>query len=266
MENLPQKSNSFVLFGASGDLSFRKLMPAWFYLERSGKLDDSLKILGVARQDISTEQFQEKVIDALNMYVSSEYFDVEECNKLIKRIDYCCCDLKNPDDYQKINSSLSSWSKPIAYYLAIPPNLFETVCDGLNSIQILTNESRIVVEKPIGYNLDSSREINDKLSKYFSESQIYRIDHYLGKETVQSLITLRFANSLFSSQWNSKSIEYIEITAAESVGIEGRWGYFDGVGQMRDMVQSHILQLLCLIAMEPPSLQMGTAECAERLN
>ena len=253
MENLPQKSNSFVLFGASGDLSFRKLMPAWFYLERSGKLDDSLKILAIARQDISTEQFQEKVVEALKMYVSSEYFDVEVCNKLIKRIDYCCCDLKNPDDYQKINSSLSSWSKPIAYYLAIPPNLFETVCDGLNSIQILTNESRIVVEKPIGYNLDSSREINDKLSKYFSESQIYRIDHYLGKETVQNLITLRFANSLFSSQWNSKSIEYIEITAAESVGIEGRWGYFDGVGQMRDMVQSHILQLLCLIAMEPPS-------------
>ena len=107
MENLPQKSNSFVLFGASGDLSFRKLMPAWFYLERSGKLDDSLKILGVSRQDISTEQFQEKVIDALKMYVSSEYFDVEVCNKLIKRIDYCCCDLQNPDDYQKINSSLS---------------------------------------------------------------------------------------------------------------------------------------------------------------
>ena len=101
MENLPQKSNSFVLFGASGDLSFRKLMPAWFYLERSGKLDDSLKILAVARQDISTEQFQEKVVDALNMYVSSEYFDVEVCNKLIKRIDYCCCDLKNNDNFQK---------------------------------------------------------------------------------------------------------------------------------------------------------------------
>jgi len=96
MENLPQKSNSFVLFGASGDLSFRKLMPAWFYLERSGKLDDSFKILAVARQDITTEQFQEKVVDALNMYVSSEYFDVEVCNKLIKRIDYCCCDLQNP--------------------------------------------------------------------------------------------------------------------------------------------------------------------------
>ena len=113
--------------------------------------------------------------------------------------------------------------------------------------------SRIVVEKPIGYDLESSKEINSKLLKHFTESQIYRIDHYLGKETVQNLIALRFANSLFSSQWSNKGIESVEITAAESVGIEDRWGYFDGVGQMKDMVQSHILQLLCLIAMEPPN-------------
>jgi glucose-6-phosphate 1-dehydrogenase len=228
-------------------------MPAWFYLERSGLLDDSLRILGVARQDITREQFQQKIIDALNLYVPDEYLDADVYNKLIERINYCCCDLNNHDDYQKLEQSLNGWNKPISYYLAIPPDLFEVVCDGLYNIQILTKNSRIVVEKPIGYSLESSRDIHDKLLKHFNESQIYRIDHYLGKETVQNLIALRFANSLFSSQWNSKSIEYIEITAAESVGIEGRWDYFDGVGQMRDMVQSHILQLLCLIAMEPPS-------------
>ena len=121
---------------------------------------------------------------------------------------------------------------------------------------MFTPSCRIVVEKPIGYDLDSSKEINAKLLKYFDESQIYRIDHYLGKETVQNLITLRFANSLFSSQWSSKGIDYVEITAAESVGIEDRWGYFDGMGQLRDMVQSHLLQLLCLITMEPPNRLM----------
>ena len=118
---------------------------------------------------------------------------------------------------------------------------------------MFTPSCRIVVEKPIGYDLDSSKEINAKLLKYFDESQIYRIDHYLGKETVQNLITLRFANSLFSSQWSSKGIDFVEITASESVGIEDRWDYFDGMGQLRDMVQSHLLQLLCLITMEPPN-------------
>ena len=142
---------------------------------------------------------------------------------------------------------------PMAHYLAISPGLFESVCDGLSGAGLVTKECRIVVEKPVGYDLESSQEINEKLIKHFDESQIYRIDHYLGKETVQNLITLRFANSLFSSQWNSKGVEYVEITAAESVGIEDRWGYFDGMGQLRDMVQSHLLQLLCLIAMEPPN-------------
>ena len=250
----PQKqSTSFVLFGALGDLSLRKIFPAWFYLERGGLLDDSLRILGVARDNITTEQFQEKIIDALNLFVSSEFIDVDVCKSLVARIDYCHLDLTEPPNYQKIKAALDGWDSATSYYLAIPPKLFETVCDNLYETGLVNEQSRIVVEKPIGYNLESSNEINDKMLKHFSESQIYRIDHYLGKETVQNLIALRFANSLFSSQWNSKSIEYIEITAAESVGIEDRWGYFDGVGQMRDMVQSHLLQLLCLITMEPPN-------------
>jgi glucose-6-phosphate 1-dehydrogenase len=253
MSKSPEKINSFVLFGALGDLSLHKLIPAWYYLERDKMLGDELKILGVARQDLTKEQFQKKIQDALNSCVASEHLDTEVCTKLLDRLDYCCCDLQNSESYQNLEQSLKNWSKPIAYYLAISPSLFEQVCDGLNSINILTSSSRIVVEKPIGYNLESSKEINLKLLKHFTESQIYRIDHYLGKETVQNLVALRFANSLFSSQWSNKGVEYVEITAAESVGIEDRWGYFDGVGQMKDMVQSHILQLLCLIAMEPPN-------------
>ena len=253
MSESPKNINSFVLFGALGDLSLHKLIPAWYYLERESMLRDELKILGVARQDLTKEQFQKKIQDALNSFVASEYLDDDVCTKLLGRLDYCCCDLQRPESYQNLEQSLKGWSKPIAYYLAISPSLFEQVCDGLNSINILTSLSRIVVEKPIGYDLESSKEINSKLLKHFTESQIYRIDHYLGKETVQNLITLRFANSLFSSQWNSKGIDYVEITVSESVGIEDRWQYFDEMGQLKDMIQSHLLQLMCLIAMESPA-------------
>jgi len=247
------KIESFVLFGALGDLSIRKLIPAWYYLERDDKLDDGLKVLGVGRQELTRLQFQEKINYALSTYVSDEYLDVDIISKLLNRFNYCYCDLQNPNNYQELSSCIKEWSKPVAYYLAISPRLFESVFDGLNGINVLTSSCRIVIEKPIGFDLESSKEINAKLLKHFDESQIYRIDHYLGKETVQNLISLRFANSLFSSQWNSKGIDYVEITAAESVGIGDRWGYFDGMGQLRDMVQSHLLQLLCLITMEPPN-------------
>ncbi|MBT4974315.1 MAG: glucose-6-phosphate dehydrogenase, partial [Gammaproteobacteria bacterium] len=224
------KIKSFVLFGALGDLSIRKLIPAWYYLECDHKLEDGLQILGVGRRELTRPQFQEKVNDALSTNVADEYLDIDIISKLLNRFDYCCCDLQNPNNYQELSSFIKDYSKPVAYYLAISPKLFESVFDGLNGLNILTSSCRIVVEKPIGYDLESSKDINAKLLKRFDESQIYRIDHYLGKETVQNLITLRFANSLFSSQWNSKSIDYVEITAAESVGIEDRWGYFDGMG------------------------------------
>jgi len=247
------KINSFVLFGALGDLSIRKLIPAWYYLERDNLLDDSLKILGVGRRFLSDTEMRDKVREGLNTYVSKQYLEADIVSRLTERFFYCNCDLSKAESYSDLSEKIKDWTKPAAYYLAISPSLFEAVCDGLSTANLISSSSRIVVEKPVGYDLESSKEINEKLSKYFNESQIYRIDHYLGKETVQNLVTLRFANSLFSSQWNSKGIEYVEITAAESVGIEDRWGYFDGMGQLRDMVQSHLLQLLCLIAMEPPN-------------
>ena len=253
MNNSVNKIESFVLFGALGDLSVRKLIPAWYYLERDNVLNDNLKILGVGRKDITKSQFLKKVHNALKNHVSKEYLDDDIILQLLSRFNYCCCDLQSSKNYQELSLSLEKWGRPTAYYLAISPYLFESVFDGLNFAKLLTSSCRIVVEKPIGYNLESSKIINNKLLNYFDESQIYRIDHYLGKETVQNLITLRFANSLFSSQWSSKGIDYVEITAAEYVGIEDRWDYFDGMGQLRDMVQSHLLQLLCLITMEPPN-------------
>ena len=248
-----KKIDSFVLFGVLGDLSIRKLIPAWYYLERDNMLSDSLQILGVGRKDVSDQDLKERVKESLNEFVSSEYLNPETVSRLVERFSYCTCDLSKEESYIDLSLKLSDWTKPVAYYLAISPRLFEIVCDGLKGSNLITPDCRIVIEKPIGFDLKTSQEINEKITRHFDESQIYRIDHYLGKETVQNLITLRFANSLFSSQWNSKGIEYVEITAAESVGIEDRWGYFDGMGQLRDMVQSHLLQLLCLIAMEPPN-------------
>ena len=248
-----KKIDSFVLFGVLGDLSIRKLIPAWYYLERDNMLSDSLQILGVGRKDVSDQDLKERVKESLNEFVSPEYLNPVAVSRLVERFSYCTCDLSKEESYIDLSLKLSDWTKPVAYYLAISPRLFEIVCDGLKGSNLITTDCRIVIEKPIGFNLETSQEINEKITRHFDESQIYRIDHYLGKETVQNLITLRFANSLFSSQWNSKGIEYVEITAAESVGIEDRWGYFDGMGQLRDMVQSHLLQLLCLIAMEPPN-------------
>ena len=248
-----KKIDSFVLFGVLGDLSIRKLIPAWYYLERDNMLSDSLQILGVGRKDVSDQDLKERVKESLNEFVSTEYLNPVAVSRLVERFSYCTCDLSKEESYIDLSLKLSDWTKPVAYYLAISPRLFEMVCDGLKGSNLITPDCRIVIEKPIGFDLETSQEINEKITRHFDESQIYRIDHYLGKETVQNLITLRFANSLFSSQWNSKGIEYVEITAAESVGIEDRWGYFDGMGQLRDMVQSHLLQLLCLIAMEPPN-------------
>ena len=248
-----KKIDSFVLFGVLGDLSIRKLIPAWYYLERDNMLSDSLQILGVGRKDVSDQDLKERVKESLNEFVSPEYLNPVAVSRLVERFSYCTCDLSKEESYIDLSLKLSDWTKPVAYYLAISPRLFEIVCDGLKGSNLITPDCRIVIEKPIGFDLETSQEINEKITRHFDESQIYRIDHYLGKETVQNLITLRFANSLFSSQWNSKGVEYVEITAAESVGIEDRWGYFDGMGQLRDMVQSHLLQLLCLIAMEPPN-------------
>ncbi len=246
-------SQDFVLFGSLGDLSLRKLLPSFYHLESAGFLDKSLSIHCVIRDDNETNKFYEKLKESIQNHVNEDDYSGDTFDTLISRINCISLDLTDPSGYKKLKQSIPKNGSVTSYYFALPPSMIELVCDNLNDNGIINKESKIVIEKPIGVDYKSAKDVNDKLAKYFDEEQIYRIDHYLGKETVQNLIALRFANSIFASQWNSKCIEYIEITAAETIGIEGRWGYYDDVGQMIDMVQSHLLQLLCLVAIEPPN-------------
>ncbi|TDX32818.1 glucose-6-phosphate 1-dehydrogenase [Modicisalibacter xianhensis] len=241
------------LFGAMGDLALRKLYPALYHLDRDGLLADETRIMGLARQDIDAEAFRKKVQETLKKYVKAAELESTCIKRFLDRLDYIKLDFTDVEGYKAIREWHEGSGRPMTVYLAVPASIYGAICSNLQASGSLDDESRVVVEKPIGYDLESSQEINDAIGVVFPETRVYRIDHYLGKETVQNLIALRFANPLFGTQWNQNHISHVEITVAEQVGIEGRWGYFDKAGQLRDMVQNHLLQLLCLIAMDPPS-------------
>ncbi|KXS38318.1 MAG: glucose-6-phosphate 1-dehydrogenase [Halomonadaceae bacterium T82-2] len=241
------------LFGALGDLALRKLYTALYHLDRDGLLGASTRILGLARQDIDAEAFRQRVQQALKKHVKTALLEKTCLERFIARLDYLQLDFATVEGYDAIARWRQDVERPMTVYLAVPASIYGDICRNLSASGSLDEQTRVVVEKPIGYDLESSRQINDAIGEAFPESRIYRIDHYLGKETVQNLIALRFANPLFGNQWNQNQISHVEITVAEQVGIEGRWGYFDKAGQLRDMVQNHLLQLLCLIAMDPPS-------------
>lgn len=246
------------LFGALGDLALRKLYPALYHLDRDGLLAVDTRVLGLARQDLDVEAFRKRVREALKKYVKATALDNDCLQRFIERLDYRVLDFATVEGYDAIRDWRATASRdgtqaPMTVYLAVPASIYGAICRNLEASGSLDDDTRVVVEKPIGYDLESSKEINDAIGAVFPESRIYRMDHYLGKETVQNLIALRFANPLFGNQWNQNQISHVEITVAEQVGIEGRWGYFDKAGQLRDMVQNHLLQLLCLITMDPPS-------------
>lgn len=246
------------LFGGMGDLALRKLYPALYHLDRANLLASGTRILGLARRELDTDAFRKRVQKTLKAYVKPDDLDQECLQRFLERLDYLQLDFKNVKEFDVIRqwregTSQDGNSRPMTVYMAVPASIFGDICHNLQKSGSLDDETRVVVEKPIGYDLESSQEINDAIGAVFPESRIYRIDHYLGKETVQNLIAMRFANPLFGTQWNQNHISHVEITVAEQVGIEGRWGYFDKAGQLRDMVQNHLLQLLCLIAMDPPS-------------
>jgi len=241
-----------ILFGARGDLSKRKLFPALYQLERAELLDESIRIAGVAREELSSEQFIEDVKQRLQEALPEGDWCDSAWAHFSRRLTFLRIDFAQKNHYPALKGWLIEGRTAI-YYMATPPSLFGPICQHLHSAGCVDNKARIVLEKPIGHDLDSSREVNDTIGRYFPERNIYRIDHYLGKETVQNLLVLRFANRMINSQWDNSCIDHIQITAAETVGIEGRWSYYDKVGQLRDMVQNHLLQLLCMIAMEPPN-------------
>ncbi|ERS87664.1 MULTISPECIES: glucose-6-phosphate dehydrogenase [unclassified Halomonas] len=241
------------LFGALGDLAQRKLFPALFHLEREGLLDPATRLLGLARQELDVDAFRARIEKALKTYVKAEELEREALARFLARLDFLTLDFTTPEGYAAIREWRQDAGRPMVVYLSVAAKIYGDICRHLEAGGCLDDESRVVVEKPIGYDLASSAEINDAIGAVFPESRVYRIDHYLGKETVQNLIALRFANPLFGTQWNQNHISHVEITVAEKVGIEGRWGYFDDAGQLRDMVQNHLLQLVCLIAMDPPA-------------
>lgn len=242
-----------MMFGALGDLATRKLFPALYQLERANLLPAGTRILALAREALDNEGARLRLREKLALYVKPPELDSEVVERFLRKVDYLYLDFTSQDDYRQLNAWRNASSVPLVVYMATSPSIYGVISSNLQTAECIEPSTRVVVEKPIGHDLESSVKINDQLAAVFHENQVFRIDHYLGKETVQNLIALRFANNLFATQWNQNHISHVEITVAESVGIEGRWGYFDKAGQLRDMVQNHLLQLLCLIAMDPPA-------------
>ncbi|WJG11091.1 glucose-6-phosphate dehydrogenase [Aliiglaciecola sp. LCG003] len=242
----------FVLFGTKGDLARRKLLPSLYQLEKANLVHADTRIIGVARQEISQEDYVTLVKENIVSFGGEELCE-DTWQRFSAKLDYVCVDMKDIDSYDVFKEHVNK-TRTMVCYLATPPSIFGDICRGLNAAGIIDPTVRVVLEKPLGHDLASSKVINNQVAEFFSERQIYRIDHYLGKETVLNLIALRFANSIFATNWDHNCIDHVQISVAESVGIEGRWGYFDEAGQMRDMVQNHLLQILTLIAMEPPAI------------
>ncbi|MGG5797944.1 glucose-6-phosphate dehydrogenase [Edwardsiella tarda] len=241
-----------VIFGAKGDLARRKLLPSLYQLEKAGHIHPETRIIGVGRAEWDAEAYREVVREALDTFLK-ERLDEALWQRLSARLDFCNLDVNDTDHFQRLAKMVDPQQRVTLNYFAMPPSTFGAICQGLGHAGMNRQPSRIVMEKPLGTDLASSRAINDQVAHYFDENQVYRIDHYLGKETVLNLLALRFANALFANNWDNSMIDHVQITVAEEVGIEGRWGYFDQAGQMRDMVQNHLLQILTMIAMDPPA-------------
>ncbi len=246
-------SNSLLLFGATGDLAKRMLLPSLFALHEDGLISEDLRITGTARSDLSDDSFREFAEQALDAYLPEDRKDQQKIASFLQRLAYQTLDASTIDGFDALAAKLGDISGGLSIFLSTAPFLFEPTIKGLKSAGLTGDNVRIGLEKPLGNDLASSAIINDAVASAFSEDQIFRIDHYLGKETVQNLMSLRFANMMFEPLWNANGIENVEITVSETVGLEGRHGFYDDTGALRDMVQNHMLQLLALIAMEAPA-------------
>ncbi len=232
MSNLDcQSASEIIIFGALGDLSRRKLLPALYQLEVCGLIHEDSRIVGAARQEYSLEDFKSVVLENLNAFVN-ETLDEAVLKRFINRLVYQQLDFKDSSSFTQLSDTLANGNSTRVYYFSTPPAIYGDICKGLDHARLITDADRVVMEKPIGHSLESSIAINNQVSDYFKENQTYRIDHYLGKETVLNLLVLRFANSLFTNNWDRNSIDHVQITVAESVGIEGRWGFYDEAGQL----------------------------------
>jgi glucose-6-phosphate 1-dehydrogenase len=240
-----------VIFGGVGDLSVRKLLPALYMAHLHSNLPPVTRIHALGRQPWDRQAFLGFVREKVPGFIEAQHFDPAAWASFLDRLQFTVVDATRPEDFKALAATLPSGADRV-YYLATAPSLFVDICAHLHGSGLIDARSRVVLEKPLGHDLASARQINHDVALYFAEHQVFRIDHYLGKETVQNLMVLRFGNSIFEPLWRSPYIKSVQITVAESVGVGSRAGFYDGTGAMRDMIQNHLLQLLCIVAMEPP--------------
>jgi len=249
---IPVDPFDLVIFGGTGDLARRKILPGLFRRFHDGQMPDDARIIGAARSEIDQQAYRDIVAEALKKYVSKRQCTAKKLSAFLEHVEYFSVDAKGARGWKELKASMRDGVVQ-AFYFSVGPSLFGDLARRLKKHDISGPEARIVVEKPFGHDLESARALNAILAKHFQEHFIYRIDHYLGKETVQNLMALRFGNMLFEPLWNAQYVDHVQITVAETVGVGGRGAYYDRSGAMRDMVQNHLMQLLCLTAMEPPS-------------
>lgn len=264
LDATPVEPITMVIFGATGDLVKRKLLPALYHLACEEYLPKHFHIVGVARKKLSNEAFGASILDAIRSATNNDYQE-HAWTRLSTTLSYVPVEFTNVSDYKALAKTLhaidekSGRCRPKLFYFAVAPTLYETIFENFQKSLLSTmcvdprSWTRVIVEKPFGHDVSSAMVLNKKLSKIFQEDQIYRIDHYLGKETVQNILAFRFANGIFEPTWNSEFIDHVQITVAESLGLEGRGEYYDEAGAMRDMVQNHLLQLLAHVAMDMPN-------------
>lgn len=256
---MPDHSSTLLLFGATGDLSRRMLLPSLYALHADGLIDPNLRIFGTARSPLTDDAFRDMARAALCEFLPDDRKAEGLIDAFLLRLHYVALDASNPDGFAELAATIGNISGGLSIFLSTAPSLFEATIKGLHYAGLSGENVRIGLEKPLGNDLASSRHINDAVNAVFPEKRTFRIDHYLGKETVQNLMALRFANMLFEPLWNANAIEHVQITVSETVGLEGRAGFYNDTGALRDMVQNHMLQLLALIAMEPPANLDATA-------
>ena len=250
---IPVEPFDLVIFGGSGDLARRKILPGLFRRYCAGQVPANARVIGAARTEMEDASYRAFVREAIAEFAPDVSCDNGTLERFLDCMFYVQLDARGEDGWADLSTHLSGRSDVRAFYFSVGPSLFGDLAERLKLHELAGPEARIVVEKPFGRDLTSAKELNRDLAQYFDEGQIYRIDHYLGKETVQNLMAVRFGNVLFEPLWNSQYVDHIQITVAESVGVGGRGEYYARSGAMRDMVQNHLMQLLCLIAMEPPS-------------
>jgi len=255
-------NQTIVIFGASGDLTYRKLIPALYALYNQKMLPEKFHVLGVSRTLITNEDFRSKMAEGISKFSENIHLNEEQIKVFISHLSYFQMDMSLADEYTRLKQELfkitaeEQTENNYLFYLSMPPSMFSVISGNLGKVGLSASADgfkRLIIEKPFGYDLESGLLLNKQLHEAFNENQIYRIDHYLGKETVQNLLVMRFGNGIFEPLWNRNFIDHIEITSAENIGVEGRGGYYDGSGALRDMLQNHLLQVVGLMAMEPPS-------------